>query len=120
MNQRPQRIADGIKDLLSQIFYQKIRDPRLKHIWITSVRVNADLQIAKVYYRLKENLGSEKPISKKDIEEGLRVSAGYLRSQVAAEIPLKRTPILKFYFDESIERGGRIEELLSGLSSEKK
>lgn len=130
MNIRPQRIADSIKDLLAEVFYQKVRDPRLKNIWISSVQVSSDLQIAKVYYRIKETTTAESTSSALDdaetnphttqlrAAEALKACAGFLRSQVASGLVIKRTPTLRFYLDESEERGARLEELLTQARSQ--
>ena len=44
--------------------------------------------------------------------EGLRSSAGFLQSKVGQELRMKRTPTLEFHYDDSIDRGMRISELL--------
>ena len=47
-----------------------------------------------------------------DTLEGLRSAHGFLQGRVAAELSLKHTPTLTFEYDESIDRGMRISQLI--------
>jgi ribosome-binding factor A len=89
---------------------REVKDPRVKDafISITAVDATPDLKYAKVYYSA---LGKEK----KDIANGLRSSAGYIRRQLAQSMNLRMTPELSFIEDHSIEHGAHISKLLEGI-----
>ena len=82
-------------------------------ITITSVDVSPDLSHAKVFFTL---LDQQKL---KETSEGLKRSAGFLRSQLARRMKLYTTPELRFVFDESVERGDRLSRLIDAALRKK-
>ena len=88
-----------------------MEDPRLAGVTITAVKMTGDLQLASVYFRLYG--GDEK--AELAAKAGLERASGFLRRRVAESVEMRRVPNLRFFFDESVERGSRIEELLSKL-----
>ena len=89
-----------------------MRDPRLEGITITAVKLPADLQLASVYFRV---YGEDPQKAAEHARDGLKSAVGYLRRKVAEAVDIRRVPNLRFFYDESIERGSRIEELLARL-----
>jgi ribosome-binding factor A len=76
-------------------------------VTVTSVETSPDLRTAKVFVSV---LGSEE--EREATLEGLRSSHGVIQARIAAETRMKRTPTLTFRYDETIEQGVRITELL--------
>jgi ribosome-binding factor A len=74
---------------------------------VTSVETSPDLRSARVYVSV---LGDEDERARS--LAGLEASHGFLQSQVATELRIKRTPVLEFVYDDSIDTGMRITELL--------
>ena len=110
MSLRKARLADLIRDILATLLSGgQMSDPALGSVAITAVRVSADLQVATAYYR---NFGS---LPNKDVQAGLQRATGYFRRQIADAIDLRRVPEVRFFFDESIERAARVEELLAQI-----
>jgi ribosome-binding factor A len=110
---RPERTAERLQAVLARLVREEIRDPRLGFTTVTGVRVSADLEHAVVYV---SRLGSER--DRRDALSALRHARGYLRRAVAREAGFRHTPDLRFEWDEAIERGARIEEILVELRSE--
>lgn len=109
---RLKRIADGIKQLLSEMLVTgQVSDPRLAGVFITDVKVDRELSFATIYVSALE--GKERAA---EIIDGLEHAAGYLRSSLAKEIHLRTFPALRFYWDETPERAERIERLIDSLS----
>lgn len=107
MSLRRHRLADEVRDLLAVCFQGgTLTDPRLEFVTITAVQISPDLQIASVFFRVFLDANSE------DAQAGLRSAAGFLRRRLAEGLEIRRVPDLRFFFDESIERGARIEELI--------
>jgi len=50
-----------------------------------------------------------------EAQKGLESAAGFLKRRLASEIDVRRIPELKFFYDESIERAQRVDEILSKL-----
>jgi len=103
---RPRKVADLIQRELSDLLRREVRDPRVGMVTITAVDVSPDLSHAKVFFTLLEEKDRE------TTTQGLQRAAGYLRSQIANRIKLYTTPELRFVYDESIERGDHLSQLI--------
>lgn len=110
---RAQRIADRIREELSEMLIQDIADPRLSGIFITDVSVDRELAYAKIYISAIE--GSSRS---KEVLDGLDHAKGYLRRELAHRINLRSFPRLRFSWDPTLERAERIEMLMASLDSE--
>ena len=104
---RTQRIADQIQRELAVLIETEVKDPRVGRITITDVEVTRDYSHAKIYYT---TLGNEE--DRVAIEEGLKHASGFLRSQLASRIRLRVIPQLHFIYDESVERGLYLSQLI--------
>ncbi|GAB6935720.1 hypothetical protein JCM14720_16410 [Calditerricola yamamurae] len=109
-NYRIQRLAERIKEELSDILQRELKDPRLGFVSITDVELTRDLQVAKVYVSV---LGSEEEKAKS--LETLQRAKGFLRTEIGRRIQMRHVPDLLFKFDTSIEHGARVHELLLEL-----
>lgn len=113
MGLRQDKIGDQIRDALALIFAgDKINDPRLSAITITGTKVSPDLQIATVHFRIFECT------EKKRLEaaKGFESCSSFLRKKIASSLKLRRVPTLQFFYDQSIERGERVEKILNDLN----
>ena len=110
MGLRQEKIADQLRDVLAGCLNGgRMEDPRLDGVVVTHVKVSPDLQMGTVYFRgYGENHSSF-------MEDGLRSATPYFRKKLASALKLRRVPSLRFYYDESIGRASRIENLLSQL-----
>ncbi len=110
MSIRQDRMADEIRDIVASCFAGgRMQDPRLQNVTITAVKISSDLQIASVYFRTMPGEDI------KSTQSGLDRAAGFFRARLAETLDVRRVPVLRFFFDESIERGSRIEDLLTKL-----
>jgi ribosome-binding factor A len=103
---RMRRVDRGVRQVLSDAIAQ-VKDPRVGFVTVTAVETSQDLRHATVYVSV---LGD--PGVRRRTLDGLRSAHGFLQRRVAAELRLKHTPTLEFAYDESIDRGFRIDELL--------
>ena len=104
---RMRRVNEAVREVLSGHIGEDLKDPRIGFVTVTGVETSPDLRHARVYVSV---LGSDE--EKDAALEGLRSSAGFLQSKVGQELRMKRTPTLEFHYDDSIDRGMRISELL--------
>jgi ribosome-binding factor A len=111
---RPSRIGDQLRAELSDLIAREVHDPGIGFLTITHVKVTPDLQVARVYYT---TLGDDK--ARRDSARALHRAAPFLRRQLGSRLRLKRVPQLEFFFDESIARGDRIEQILHDLDAER-
>ncbi len=110
---RIDRIEEQLRIELSEVIEREIQDPRIGLVTVTRVKVSPDLRHARVFVTV---LGGED--QRKKTIEGLRSAASYIRRCVSHRLQhLKRMPELTFGYDESVEKGIRIEELLDQIKS---
>lgn len=93
---------------------RELHDPGIGFLTITYVKVTPDLQIARVYYT---TLGDEK--ARRESSRALARATPFLRRHIGQRLRLKRVPQLEFFFDESVERGDRIEQILQEINAER-
>lgn len=105
---RMRRVDEAMRAVLSEAITTDLQDPRVGFVTVTAVKTSPDLRHARVYVSV---LGDD--ADRADCLAGLRSAHGYLQSRLAGELRLKHTPTLTFDYDESIDRGMRITELLA-------
>ena len=110
MQNRPARVGEQIRQELSELLRREVQDPGIGFTTITWVKVSPDLQVARVYYTV---LGDAR--ARKDAARALQRAATFLRRQVSARLRLRRAPELAFEYDESVDRGERVEDLLRAI-----
>jgi ribosome-binding factor A len=107
MADRMRRVNEAVREVVSARLAVGLRDPRIGFVTVTSVDTSPDLRQARVYVSV---LGDEE--ERAATLAGLESAHGVLQQAVAHELRMKHTPALQFVFDESIDRGMRITELL--------
>ncbi len=110
---RTDRVSQKLQEILAKLLLREMRDPRLQGMEITDVEISPDLKHAQVYWVLIER--SDEEGRREEAEEGLENAVGYLKREVGERLDTKYTPDLDFRYDESIERGRRIESLLDDV-----
>jgi len=113
MTQRTDKIDALLRQEIGQALEREVSDPRIGFVTVVSVDTSPDLRSAKVYVSV---LGDE--TEREQTLEGLGHCHGYLQSLLGAQLGMKRTPQLTFIFDETIERGMRIEKLLKEIEEQ--
>ncbi len=111
---RTQRIADQVQRDLAQLIQREIKDPRLGMVTISFVKVAKDLGYADIYVTVMA-YGDQAEDPQAAIKESLKVlnnAAGFLRGQLSRQIKLRVMPQLRFHFDESVDRGRRLNDLI--------
>ena len=109
------KIDEELKKEISSIISTELKNPHLTGlISVSKVKTTPDLRYAKVYVTMI----NEK--SKKENLSILKKSSGFIRSEIAKKINLRYTPELVFEFDESLEYGTRIDEILKNITKDLK
>lgn len=113
---RMQRVEETLRrGIADALLFGGISDPRLAGVnfSVTGVKVDTELTLARVFIDL---LSPEH--DRASVLAGLRSAAGVIRHELQSRVQLRRIPDLRFEYDESIQRGLRIETILSELKSE--
>ena len=111
---RVQRIADRIKEEVSEMLLRDISDPRLTKIFVTDVNVDRELSYADVFVSALE--GSSRS---REILDGLESASGFIRRELARRVELRAFPRLRFHWDPTPENADHIEKILAGLRGKK-
>lgn len=105
---RMRRVDEAVRAVLSDAITQQLKDPRVGFVTVTSVKTSPDLRHARVFVSV---LGDEQ--ARSETLAGLESAIGFLQRRVASELRLKHTPAITFAYDDSVDRGMRINELLA-------
>ena len=111
---RSTRVADVIKNELSILIVQRVRDPQLRDISVSRVELSDDLRHAKIYYTSLQGSSVEGIVKKRLIK-----AKGFMRSHLAKMLNLRFTPELHFWYDETAEKVEEMENLLADIARER-
>jgi ribosome-binding factor A len=106
-SQRARRIGDEIQRELADLLRNEVKDPRVGPVTVTSVDVSADLSHAKVF--VTHLAGREHADA---AVKALQHTAGFLRSALSHRLSLYSVPQLHFAYDDSIEAGMKLSQLI--------
>ena len=109
---RANRLAETLKEEISQLILVELKDPRIGFVTVTSVDVANDLSHAKVYISV---MGSDE--ERKASLEGLNRAAGFVRTEIGKRIRLRHVPTIVFVNDPSIQNGAHIAKLLRDVGA---
>ncbi|MBC8172077.1 MAG: 30S ribosome-binding factor RbfA [Anaerolineae bacterium] len=110
MSIKQDRMADRIRQILSELLLREVSDPRLGGVTVTEVKIDHELMFADVYVNALAD-ESRKP----EVLAGLSRATGFLRREVGKRVRLRNTPELHFHWDATLERGERMNQLLGTL-----
>jgi len=111
--QRAERIAERIREELSEILIYDSSDPRLSGIFVTEVLVDRELAYANIYVSAVEGTSRAE-----EIIAALQHAKGYLRFELSQRIELRTFPDLRFHWDPTLEKAERIEKIITQIHQE--
>lgn len=108
---RTRRIGEQMRRDLAQAVGEILDHPHASMLSFTDVRVTRDLSFAKVYVtHVLDNA-----IEREELVQALNDKAGQFRHYLAKQLSIRKIPELTFYYDESVEYGAKMENLLSQI-----
>ena len=110
---RPDRVGHLLQQELAGMFARGLKDPRVGLVTITGVKMSPDLREARVYWTVHGDAAV-----RKETARGIQAARGWLRREGAATLRLRVVPELHFTYDEAIDRGERIEQLIRQVHDE--
>jgi len=114
MAHRIQRVNNLLRHEISELLQRQVKDPRLgTFIIVTEVSASPDLKYAKIFV---SRIASEE--EKQETLSVLAAASGFFRRELAKRLDLPRIPELNFQWDDSIERGDRLLQLIDKVSEE--
>ena len=110
MNLKGERVASDMLKELSNILLLDVKDEDLKNVTFTYAKVTNDLSFAKVYFTTLDDDKRNKVI--KDMNN----ASSYFRTELAKRLDIRHIPEIKFIYDESIEYGRKIEDIIQKIN----
>jgi len=113
MSRRIERVNNLIRQEISELLQRQVKDPRLGgFVTVTQVSTSPDLRHAKIFISI---MGNED--EKEEALEAFAVASGFLRKELGARLRLRRSPELSFHYDDSIDQGTRVLQLISQIAT---
>jgi len=110
---RADRVGGLIQETLADLLNKSIHDPRLQRATITTVKMSADLKLARVYFAI---YGDDK--KSEDAAKGFESARGFIKRILAPKLGLRYMPDLKFFYDDSFDYGSHIDQLLEKIKTD--
>ena len=108
---RPEKLAESLREEITEIVGYELEDPRLLSVTVTDVQVSENLRDAKIFVVVE---GTEAEI--KDALKALQHAASFVRQQIALSMSLRHPPILNFVRDTVEENAARVAKLLGEIT----
>ena len=106
---RTDRVSAQLRRELGQLVHAAVREHGLPSASVSDVEVARDLAHAKVFVTALQ------PERQKELMSGLKELAREFRQQLARSVQMRHVPELHFHYDDSVDRGERIDALLRDL-----
>lgn len=109
MSIKTDRIASNLVKEISYVLMTEVKDPDVRFVTVTDVKVTSDLSYAKVYVTV---LNQDKI---KETMKALKNASGFIRNTLKDRVDIRHIPELEFIYDESIEYGKKIEDIIEQI-----
>jgi ribosome-binding factor A len=107
LTHRVERIAEQVREEVSQILSSEVADPGVGLVTVTRVKITPDLSLARVYWTTMGDAAQRKQTAK-----ALARAAAYVRHLLSTRLTLRRSPEVQFLFDQSVAAQDRVEQIL--------
>ncbi len=108
-NVKIERLNHTFQEEISMILMTEIKDEDIKFVTITGVDTTSDLSFAKVYFTVLDDKKRETTL------EALNKAASFIRGKLSERVEIRHTPELRFIYDNSIDYGNHIDEILEEI-----
>lgn len=112
MNVKIERYNDIFVKEISYILMTEVKDQDIQFVTITDVDITNDLSFAKVYFTVLDETKKDSTL------KALKRASSFIRGKLSERVDIRHTPELKFMFDESIEYGNHIEDIIEKINKE--
>lgn len=103
---RSDRVGAQIRREISVLVHQAVRDGGLPSVSVSDVEINRELEVATVY--VTALIGDQGPTAVAELNN----LAKEFRHSLARSMSMRRVPEVRFRYDDSVDRGERIDQLL--------
>jgi len=107
---RSSRVAELLREVISEIVATQLKDPAVGRITLTRVKLTDDLKLARIYFNM---LGTAQ--QRDSAVAGLKRAAGFIRAETGRRISLRQAPELQFIYDDTLDYVENIENLIKKI-----
>jgi len=107
---RAVRVGDQIQKGISYLLLERVKDPRVRGVTVTGIKLSNDLKRARVFFSV---IGEQDQINK--AQAGLDSAKGFIKREIGLRLSLRYTPEIIFTYDPSLEIGSHMESLFEKL-----
>lgn len=111
MSVKLDRLNTAFVEKISEIIHDEVKDNNVKMVTITDARITNDLSFAKIYFTTLDD-------DRKKVLDALNKASGFIRSKLCEKVEIRKMPELSFVYDESIEYGKKIEDIIERINNE--
>ena len=112
MSVKIDRLNNMFVEEISKILHQEIKDRDINFVTVTEARITNDLSFAKIYITTLDD-------DRNKVLKALNKASGYIRTILCDRVKIRKMPELHFVYDESIEYGKKIEDIIERINNEK-
>ena len=112
MSVKIDRLNNMFVEEISKILHQEIKDRDINFVTVTEARITNDLSFAKVYITTLDN-------DRDKVLKALNKASSYIRTLLCDRVNVRKMPEIHFVYDESIEYGKKIEDIIERINNEK-
>jgi ribosome-binding factor A len=111
---RRERLAEAMREALSELLLTESKDPRLNGVVISAVELSGDLKLARAYFSV---FGDDERV--RQAADGLEQARGFLRRQTGRRLRVHNPPEIEFRRDKGFERADRVQRILDEISGDR-
>ena len=104
------RVGDKILKEIAVLLLERVKDPRVRGVTVTGIRLSDDLKLGRIYYSV---MGPRDQI--KRAQAGLDSAKGFIKRQIGSRMGLRYVPEIIFAYDASMERGSHMDRLFEEM-----
>ena len=112
MSVKLDRLNNSFMEKISEIIHEQVKDKDVEFVTITDVKITNDLSFAKIYFTTLDD-------DRDKITNALNKASGFIRSRLCEKVQLRKMPEIHFVYDESVEYGHRIDDIIERINHEK-
>ena len=112
MSVKIDRLNNMFVEEISKIIHQEIKDKNVSFVTITDAKITNDLSFAKIYVTTLDN-------NREKVLNALNKASGFIRTLLCDRVKIRKMPEIHFVYDESIDYGKKIEDIIERINNEK-
>jgi ribosome-binding factor A len=103
-------VGDKILREVAVLLLERVKDPRVRDVTVTGIRLSDDLKLGRIYYSV---MGPKEQI--KRAQAGLDSAKGFIKRQIGSRMGLRYVPEITFAYDPSMEQGNHMDRLFEEM-----